>query len=145
MKDRCSRTGIAHGGRQHAQYNTVGGIVVLQQNLIATHTHIGGDIITLRITYEWMKIQPIDGLQRALLNILVRPVHRVTRLKADDPLPAALGKARARLFRRITMPGEDLFLQGHDAYRTAKQDIALLIDDANAWMLLLLVSIDLPC
>ena len=40
-------------------------------------------------------MKAVDGLERALRQVLVRPVDRVTGLEADDPAPAPLREERA--------------------------------------------------
>ena len=48
-----------------------------------------------------MNEQPVDRFERDLRQVLVRAVDRVSRLEADDALPAALGELSARLEGRL--------------------------------------------
>ena len=43
-----------------------------------------------------MEQQAINGLKRALLNVLVRAVHRVARLEGNNALPPLLDEERPR-------------------------------------------------
>src|SRR5690349_13721373 len=59
MEDGFTRPGIAHSGRKHTKYYTISRVVVLQQDLIATHTNDSRDIVTLGIAHQGMQIQAI--------------------------------------------------------------------------------------
>jgi hypothetical protein len=50
--------------------------------------------------------EPVDGLERALRQVLVRTVDRVAGLEADDALPSALGEERAGVGRILVQLGE---------------------------------------
>ena len=100
MKDRFARTGIAHRRRQRAQKHAIRGIVILQQRAIAAHPHFCRNVVALRFADEGMKQQSIDDLERALLNVFVRAVHRITSLESDDRLPAPPLELGTRFGRR---------------------------------------------
>jgi len=65
-----------------------------------------------------MDEQAVDGLQRDLRQVLVRPVDRVPRLEADDALPAALGELGpgvGRVERQLGEGGLGSLEHGHAA------------------------------
>src|SRR6266571_3784073 len=97
MEDSFAWTGIAHSGRQYTQNGTISRIVVSKQHLIAAHTYISGNIITLGITNQWMQVETINRLHRAFLNILMCAVYRVPRLETNHTLPTPLCEQLTRL------------------------------------------------
>src|SRR5712692_250921 len=143
MEDGFSRTSIAHGGGQHPKHDTIGRIIVLQQHFITAHAYIGGDIVALGITDQWMEIEAINYLQSALLNIFVGTVDRVAGLESNNALPAALGELLARLRWSEAILGKGLIWQCDHADRAAQQYVALLIDYFDAWVRLFSCAIDL--
>src|SRR5438270_1648449 len=127
IENGVTRTGIAHSSRQHSQDSTICRIVVGKQHLVAAHTHISGNIVTLSIANQWMQVQAIDSLQRALLDILMSAMDRVTRLETNDTCPTTLGEQLARLRWCIAILRKSLMLQGYYAYRATQQYITLLV------------------
>src|SRR5581483_6874968 len=89
-----------------------------------------------------MQIESIDGFQGALLNVFMRAMNRVTRLKAHNVPPATFDKERAGLRRGVAIPGKALLWQAHYAYRAAEQEIPLLVEYVDAGMPLFLRAID---
>src|SRR3989475_11729030 len=65
---------------------------LFRSHAVALDADGGRDVVVLGGPEEWMQQQPVDRLERRLLDVLVRPVHRIPRLKADHPAPAALDK-----------------------------------------------------
>ena len=84
-----ARTGVAHRRRQHAQHHPLGGVVALDQHLVAAHPHVGGDVVALGLAHQRVEEEPVHRLQRHLGDVLVGAVDRVAGLEADDAPPAA--------------------------------------------------------
>ena len=99
VEDRFARPGVAHRRRQHAQQHAILRVVVVEQDLVAAHAHVGRDVVVLGLADQRVQQQAVDDLERGLLEVLVRAVHRVARLEADDALPLALGERAARVGR----------------------------------------------
>src|SRR5579883_391931 len=127
VKDRFARPCVAHGGWQDAEQHSLDRIVVFQEDFVAAHTHVGRNIIALGIADQRMKIQAIDRLQRALLDILVSAVDGVARLKTNYPSPAPFRETLARLLWSIAILRKDLLLQSKYAHRAAQEHLALLV------------------
>src|SRR5579875_3243120 len=143
VEDGFAWAGVAHGSRQHAQNHALARIVVFQQHLVAAHAYSGGDVVALRVTDQRVKVEAIDRLQRALLDVFVGTVNRVARLEGDNTLPATLGEQPARLCGRVAINGELLRLQGDDTHGATQQHLALLIQHADTRMGLVFRAIDL--
>ena len=144
VEDRFARPGVAHGGGIHGQEYAVLGIVILEQDLVAAHSHVGRDIIGLRLAHKWMQQQAVYDFERALLNVLVRAVDGIPRLEADDSLPAALCEGGPRLRRRQAVLPEVVMLRQRDHVHGATQKhIALGVDRRDAGMGLVLRAVDL--
>src|SRR5581483_10515194 len=99
VPDRLARPGVAHGRRERRQDYAAPRVVVLEQDAVALDPRRGGDVVRLRLADQRVDEQAVDRLERALRQILVRPVDRVPGLEADDALPAPLGKDPARVAR----------------------------------------------
>src|SRR5262249_5718260 len=70
-----------------------------QQDAVALDARLGRDVVRLRVADQRVDQQTVDGLERALGQVLVRAVDRVASLEADDALPPALGEYSARIGR----------------------------------------------
>ena len=97
VEDRLARTGVAHGGREDAQQDAVGRVVVVEQHPIAAHAHVGGNVVVLGLADQRVQQQAVGDFEGALLQVLVGAVDRVAGLEADDRLPLAFGEGAARL------------------------------------------------
>ena len=86
------RAGVPHRGREAGEQHAIPRVVPLQQHAVALDADGGRDVVVLGGPEEWVQQQPVDRLESRLLDVLVRPVHRIPRLKADHGAPAALGK-----------------------------------------------------
>ncbi len=136
VKDRFARTGVPHRRRKHAEDHAVGRIVIAQEFLVRTHPHVGRDIVRLGFADERMEKQAVHDFERGLLNVLVRAVDRVARLKRDDALPPARGEHLASGEWRVAKLWE-LEIIGKINYRniTRQIDFALLVESRDAGML----------
>src|ERR1051326_6590285 len=134
MEDGFAWTGIAHGSRKHTQDDTIGWVVVLQQNFVTAHTYISRDIVPLGISYERVQEKAIHRFQGTFLNVFMCTVHGIARLKTNNTFPAALYKQLARLAGGVAILGKGLILQGNHTNRPTKQNIALLVHRFHAWM-----------
>src|SRR6267143_6724146 len=87
-----ARTRIAHcrwkGGQQHAAL----WIIVVEQSAITPHSDAGRDVVVLRFANKRMQKEAIDRLERRLLYVLVRAMHRIARLKSDNRAPFSFGE-----------------------------------------------------
>src|SRR5258708_13074825 len=88
---------IAHSSRENAQDDSVRRVVVLQQDFVAAHAYIRGNIVALGIAYQGMQVQAIYGLKGTFLDIFVRAMHGIPGLQSYHPLPAPFGKNLAPL------------------------------------------------
>src|SRR2546426_1049891 len=84
--------GVPHRGREAGEQHMIPRVVPLQQHAVALDADGGRDVVVFGGPEEWVQQQPVDRLERRLLDVLVRPVHRIPRLKADHGAPAALDK-----------------------------------------------------
>ncbi len=134
VEDRFTRPGIAHGSRKDAEDDAVRRVVILQQDFVAAHAYVGGNIIALGISHQGMQVQAIHGLKSAFLDVLVCAMDRIAGLESYHALPPALSKNLARLRRGEAIRSKSLILQRYDAYSTAQQHIALLVEHFYAWM-----------
>ena len=97
VEDRLARTGVAHLRRVDAEHDPVVRVVVLHQDLVAAHPHVGRDVAALGLADQRVDEEPVADLERRLGQVLVGAVDRVAGLEGDDPLPAAVGELLARL------------------------------------------------
>src|SRR6185437_14040323 len=98
---------------------------------------------------------PVDGLERDLRQVLVRPVDRVPRLEADDAPPPAFGEGRSRVGGILRQLGECRLrpLEDRDAAREVERLLRVEARDARMRLLsspeaalglaLLVVAVDL--
>ena len=100
VEDRLARAGVAHLRREDVEDDAVVGVVVLHQDLVAAHPHVGGDVARLGLADQRVDQQPVGDLERRLGDVLVGAVDRVAGLEGDDPLPAALLERLLGLARR---------------------------------------------
>src|SRR5215471_13988473 len=93
-----------------------------------------------------MQQQSIDYLQRTLDDVFVSPVNRIASLERDHSSPAFLFESISRLFwvetvgwkRRIARPVQQ-------AYRSAKEPLALLEKSSDTRMRLVGCQVDAFC
>ena len=104
--------GVVHLRRDDAEDHAVGGVVVLHQDLVAAHPHVGGDVVLLGLADQRVEEQPVGDLERRLGEVLVGAVDRVAGLEGDDPLPAAIGERLLRLVRAQVAVDERLLVVG---------------------------------
>jgi hypothetical protein len=106
VQDGLARARVAHREREHREQRALRREVLVEEDLVASHARRGGDVVALRLSHERVEQEPVDRLERRLDEVLVRAVHRVARLEADDLLPPALVEGAARLDRVSVMGGE---------------------------------------
>jgi hypothetical protein len=97
VPDRLARPRVAHRRRKGGHEHAVGRVVILDEDPVALDAGRGRHVVRLGLADERVDQQAVDGLERALGQVLVRPVDRVTRLEPDHPLPAPLGERGAGL------------------------------------------------
>ena len=106
VPDRLARACVAHRGRERGHDHAVGRVVVVDEDAVALDARRGGHVVGLRLADERVDEQAVDGLERALRQVLVRAVDRVAGLEADDAAPASLRERLARVSRdRGRAPG----------------------------------------
>src|SRR5262249_47358363 len=62
--------------------------------LVAADAHLGWELVELGLADERMDEQPVERLQRALLDVLVRAMYRLLTLEAHHGAPAELSESR---------------------------------------------------
>src|SRR5207249_2115660 len=97
VPDRLARPCVAHRGREGRKDDASLRVVVLEQDAVALDARCGRHVVRLRVADQRMDQETVDGLERALGQVLVRAVDWVTGLETDDPLPATVGKGRSGL------------------------------------------------
>src|SRR5262245_8048614 len=97
VPDRLARAGVAQRGGERGDDDAVGRVVVLDQDAVALDAGRGRHVVGLRLADERVDEQAVDGLERALRQVLVRAVDRVTGLEADDAAPASFLERLARV------------------------------------------------
>ena len=112
VEDRLARTGVAHRRRVDAEHDAVMRVVVVHQDLVALHPHVGGDVALLGLADQRVQEEAVADLERRLRQVLVGAMDRVAGLEGDDPLPAAIGELLARLGGREVAAHERLFVVG---------------------------------
>src|SRR5262245_17641563 len=90
VPDRLARAGVTHRGGERGDDHAVGWVVVLDEDAVALDAGRGRHVVGLRLADQRVDEQPVDGLERALRQVLMRAVDRVARLEADDAAPASL-------------------------------------------------------
>ncbi len=95
--------GVPHrrdqGGQQHPL-----GREGPQRRLVSPHAHLDRHVAVLGRPDQRVQQQAVADLQRAPLQVLMRPVDRVAGLEAGDPAPASRGERRPRLRRSQRVP-----------------------------------------
>ena len=92
VPDRLARAGVAHRRRERRDDDAVGRVVLVDEHAVALDAGRGRHVVGLRLADERVDEQAVDGLERALGQVLVRAVDRVAGLEADDAPPAAVGE-----------------------------------------------------
>src|SRR5690606_2312837 len=93
------------------------------------------NVIALGRAHEGVEKNRVDGLQGALLDVLVRPVHGVASLEADDALPTTLREYRAGLLRVSPVLQELVVLLAlKHANRSAEKHVALGVERCDPRM-----------
>jgi hypothetical protein len=82
---------------EDAEDDPVLGVVIVHQDLVAAHPHVGRDVAGLGLADQRVDEETIRDLERALGQILVGPVDRVAGLESHYAPPAALIEGLARL------------------------------------------------
>jgi hypothetical protein len=134
VPDRLARARVAHGGRERGDDDPLRRVVALDEHVVGLHARGGRDVVRLRLPDEGMDEQTVDGLERALRQVLVGPVDRVPRLEADHPAPASLGEERARLGGILVQLGEARRRTLEDRDGTADVVVGLRVHPGNARM-----------
>src|SRR5215211_6688155 len=145
VEDRLAGSTVAHRRGEDGQHRPVLGVVALQDRLVGAHPDVGGDVRGAGLSDERVQEQPIDYLQGALLDVLVRAVHGVTGLETDDALPAFLREDLAQTARLVVVGRERLRVRviHEQRYLAAEKYILLAVDGGDAWMLLARSTVDL--
>src|SRR5215210_515458 len=137
VEDCLAGSTVAHRRGEDGQHRPVLRIVAIQDRLVGTHPDVGGDVCGARLAHERVQEQPIDYLQGALLDVLVRAVHWVTGLETDDALPTFLREDLAQTARLVVVGRESLRVRvvHEQRYLAAEKYILLAVDGGDAWML----------
>src|SRR5215204_5544079 len=145
VEDRFAGSTVAHRRGEDGQHRPVLGVVALQDRLVGAHPDVGGDIRGAGLSDERVQEQPVDYLQGALLDILVRAVHGVTGLETDDALPAFVREDLAQAARLVVVGRERLRVRivHEQRYLAAEKHILLAVDGGDAWMLRARGTVDL--
>src|SRR3954447_11353546 len=147
VEDGLARPGVVHLRREDAEDHPVVGVVVLHQDLVAAHPHVGRDVARLGLPDQRVDEEAIGDLEGALRQVLVRSVDRVPGLEGDDALPAALLECLAGLLRREVALHERFLVVGQRVDLVGAGDAAraLLEDCGDAGVLLVGRAIDVLC
>src|SRR5215217_7640369 len=126
VEDRLAGSAVAHRRREDGEHGPVFGVVTVQDRLV------GAGLADKRVEQE-----PVDYLEGALLDVLVRAVHGVTGLETDDALPAFLRENLAQTARLIVVGRERLRVRvvHEQRYLAAEKYILLAVYCGNAWVL----------
>src|SRR5215203_2717213 len=137
VEDRLAGSTVAHRRGEDGQHRPVLGIVAFQDRLVGAHPDVGWDVRGAGLADERVQEQPVDYLQGALLDVLVRAVHGVTGLETDDALPAFLREDLAQPARLVVVGRERLRVRviHEQRYLAAEKHILLAVDGGDAWML----------
>ena len=96
VENGLARPRVAHRCRKHGEQYAIRGVVALQQDLVAADADVGRNVVGLRLAHDRVNQQPVGHLERALGQVFVGAVDRVSRLKRDDGIPASLLEDCAR-------------------------------------------------
>src|ERR687897_2213182 len=145
VEDRLAGSAVAHRRGEDGQHRPVLGIVASQDRLVGAHPDVGGDVRGASLADEWVQEQPVDYLQGALLDVLVRAVHGVTGLETDDTLPAFLREDLAQTARLVVVGRERLRVRvvHEQRYLAAEKYILQAVHGGDAWMLRARSAVDL--
>src|SRR5215204_6235865 len=145
VEDRLPRSTVAHRRGEDGQHRPVLRIVAPQDRLVGAHSDVGRDVRGASLPHERVQEQPVDYLQGALLDVLVRAVHGVTGLETDDALPAFLREDLAQAPRFVVVGRERLRVRviHEQRYLAAEKYILLAVYGGDAWMLRALSTVDL--
>src|SRR5215210_1799379 len=137
VEDRLAGSTVAHRCGEDGQHRPVLGIVALQDRLVGAHPDVGGDVRGASLAHERVQEEPVDYLQGALLDVLVRAVHGVTGLETDHALPALLREDFAQAARLVVVGRERLRVRVVDeqGHLTAEKHVLLAVDGGDAGML----------
>src|SRR5688500_13651943 len=145
VEDRLAGSAVAHRRWEDGQHRAVLGIVASQDRLVGAHSDVGGDVRGAGLPHERVQEQPVDYLQGALLDVLVRAVHGVTGLETDHALPAFLREDLAQAARLVVVGRERLRVRvvHEQRYLTAQKHVLLAVDGGDARMLRARSAVDL--
>ena len=145
MQDRLARAGVVHLAGVDAEHHVVGVVVVVHQDLVAAHPHVGRDVALLGLADQRVDVEPVADLERGLGQVLVGAVDRVAGLEGDDPLPAAVGERLPRLLGGLVAAHERLVVVGQRVGldRAGEAAGALLADRGDARVLVVGRPVDL--
>src|SRR5215210_6605968 len=137
VEDRLTWSAVAHRRREDGEHRAVLGVVTVQDRLVGAHPDVGGDVCGAGLADERVQEQPIDYLECALLDVLVRAVYGVTGLETDDALPAFLREDLAQTARLVVVGRERLRVRvvHEQRYLAAEKDVLLAVDGGDAGML----------
>src|SRR5215212_5697126 len=108
VEDRLAGAPVAHSRREDGQQRPVLRVVALKEPLVGAHPDVCGDVRGAGLAHERVQEQPVDYLEGALLDVLVRAVHGITGLETDDALPALLREDLAQTARFVVVGRERL-------------------------------------
>src|ERR1041384_6152246 len=90
MKHRLAWTGITHSRGINRKQSPILREVVLEHRLVTLHSHFRRYVVGFCFADQRMKQQSINGLKRALDDVLLSSMDRVASLKRDHSLPTLL-------------------------------------------------------
>src|SRR5919112_5003665 len=145
VEDSLPRSTVAHRRGEDGQQRPILRIVALQDRLVGAHPDVGGDVRGASLAHERVQEQPVDYLEGALLDILVRAVHGVTGLETDDALPAFLREDLAQAARLVVVGRERLRVGvvHEQRYLATEKHVLLAVDGCDARMLGVRRTVDL--
>src|SRR5215210_7909708 len=137
VEDRLAGSPVAHRRGEDGQHRPVLRVVALQDRLVGTHPDVGGDVRGAGLPDQRVEEQPVYYLEGALLDVLVRAVHGVTRLETDDALPAFLREDLAQTARLVVVGRERLRVRvvHEQRHLAAEEYILLAVDGGDAGVL----------
>src|SRR5215213_824058 len=145
VEDRLAGSAVAHRRREDGEHRAVLGVVTVQDRLVGAHPDVGGDVCGAGLADERVQEQPIDYLEGAFLDVLVRAVHGVTGLETDDALPALLREDLAQAAWLVVVSRERLGVRvvHEQRYLAAEKHMLLAVDGGYPWMLRARSTVDL--